>query len=203
MKRTLIALLAATTMTAAIPAIASAQPGWMSVNERQANLDARIEAGVRSGQVTRDEAVRLRAEFNGIASLEGQYRASAPGLTNAERADLDRRFDVLSGRIQIARNDVDPRWNPGAWENINARQIRLDARIDRAQRDGRLTRREARGLRSDFRYIARLEAQYRASRPGLTVAERADLDRRFDVLSARIHDESTDRQYGYGYGRGR
>lgn len=203
MKRTILTLLAATTLTAAIPAIASAQSQWLSINQRQANLDARIDAGVRSGQLTGPEAANLRTEFRNIAGLEANYRRSAPGLTAPERADLDRRFDVLSGRITIASNDLDRRGNPGVWQNINDRQKRLDERIDRAQRNGRLDWREARSLRAEFRAIAQLEANYRKSRPGLTVAERADLDRRFDHLQDRIHDESRDRQYGYGYGYGR
>jgi len=36
----------------------------------------------------------LRAEFNGIARLEAQYRRSN-GLSLSERRDLDRRFDLL------------------------------------------------------------------------------------------------------------
>lgn len=80
-----------------------------------------------------------------------------------------------------------------AWQNINARQNRLEARINMGIRAGRLTRAEATRLRSDFRGLERLEAQYRRSRPGLTVAERRDLDRRFDALEARIRIESNDR----------
>ena len=38
-----------------------------------------------------------------------------------------------------------------AWQNINARQNRLEARINMGIRAGRLTRAEATRLRSDFR----------------------------------------------------
>ncbi|OGN46018.1 MAG: hypothetical protein A2795_00285, partial [Caulobacterales bacterium RIFCSPHIGHO2_01_FULL_67_30] len=38
---------------------------WSSINARQANLDRRIDQGVRSGQLSRREATRLRGEFNG------------------------------------------------------------------------------------------------------------------------------------------
>lgn len=195
MKRTLLTLMAATSMAAAIPAIASAQP-WQNINQRQANLDQRIDVGVRNGQLTRAEADRLRVEFNGIARLEATYRASRPGLTVAEMADLDRRFDALSARIRFERSDRDDR----QWQNINQRQAALERRIERAMRDRRLSQREARSIRAEFQAIARLEANYRASRPGLTAAERADLDRRFDRLSARIRMDANDRDYGYGYG---
>jgi len=79
------------------------------------------------------------------------------------------------------------------WQNINARQARLDNRIDMGVRSGRLTRTEAYQLRAEFRQIANLEARYR--RNGLSLAERRDLDRRFDRLSAQLQRELTDRQH--------
>lgn len=81
--------------------------GWQSINQRQANLDRRIDMGVRNGQLSRREAVRLRAEFNQIARLEARYRRG--GLTQWERADLDRRFDRLSAQIRSERRDRDNR----------------------------------------------------------------------------------------------
>jgi hypothetical protein len=86
----------------------------------------------------------------------------------------------------------------GAWMNINQRQAQLDRQIDRGLRTGDLTRAEAARLRNEFRQIARLEQRYRMN--GLTMRERADLDRRFDRLAAQIRWERNDRQYGQGYG---
>jgi hypothetical protein len=83
----------------------------------------------------------------------------------------------------------------GGWMNINQRQADLDRRIDRGLRRGDLTRAEAQNLRREFRQIARLEQRYRAD--GLNMRERADLDRRFDQLAARIRWERNDNQYGY------
>ena len=62
-----------------------------------------------------------------------------------------------------------------------------------------LARREARGLRYEFNQLARLEAHYR--RNGLSRWERQDLDRRFDILEARIRYERRDRddRRGRGY----
>lgn len=173
---------------ATVPA-ATAQAGWQNINQRQAQLDQRIDQGVRTGQLTRNEAARLRAEFRGIADLEIRYRRSAPGLTVAERRDLDRRFDALSRKIRAERHDGQ---GAGNWWNINQRQAQLDRRIDQGVRSGQLTRAEAVRLRAEFRGIVALEARYRQSRPGLTMAERADLDRRFDVLARKIRWERRD-----------
>src|SRR5689334_13366194 len=104
-KRTHIALMAGAALT--LTAGAAAAQGWMSINERQAQLDQRIDAGVRSGDLSRNEAMRLRAEFNGLASLESRYRVN--GLSPSERADLDRRFDQLAMQVRAERHDGDRR----------------------------------------------------------------------------------------------
>ncbi len=185
MKKLLAMAVAASALAFAAPA--SAQ-GWQSINQRQAQLDQRIDVGVRNGSLTRNEAVRLRAEFNDLARLEARYRAG-DGLSYGERQDLDRRFDALSQRIRYERNDRQDRGD-GNWMPINQRQRNLDARIDAGVRDGSLSRREADRLRAEFRTIAAIERDYR--RNGLSQRERADLDRRFDRLSATIQAESRD-----------
>ena len=80
---------------------------WQSINARQANLDRRIDQGVRNGQISRREATRLRGEFSSILRLEANYRRG--GLTAWERQDLDRRFDRLSAQVRSERNDRDHR----------------------------------------------------------------------------------------------
>ena len=70
-------------------------------------LDNRIDAGVRSGRLSRGEAVRLRAQFREIANTEARYRRN--GLTMAERRSLERMFDGLENRLTIALNDRDRR----------------------------------------------------------------------------------------------
>ena len=80
-----------------------ARNDWVSINQRQAQLDQRIDRGVRNGSLNRREAYRLRGEFNQIARLEARYRVN--GLSNWERADLDHRFDRLSAQIRAERND--------------------------------------------------------------------------------------------------
>ncbi|HEY9217251.1 MAG TPA: hypothetical protein VIO94_04325 [Phenylobacterium sp.] len=76
---------------------------WMNINQRQAQMERRIERGLQSGRLSRAEAYRLRAEFNQIARLEARYRAN--GLSTVERADLDRRFDRLAMQIRFEGRD--------------------------------------------------------------------------------------------------
>jgi hypothetical protein len=209
MKKLLAMAVAASTLAIAAPASAQV---WQSIDTRQANLDARIDAGVRSGDLTRAEALRLRAEFRDIARLEAHYRASY-GLSLAERRDLDRRFDALSARIRYERNDEqdrygrygrdddrygrgDDRYGRGddnygrGWVSINARQRVIENRIYSGMRSGRLSEREAGRIRAEFGDIVRLEARYR--RNGLNRWERVDLERRFDHLDRLITAEARD-----------
>jgi hypothetical protein len=90
---------------ATVPSVASAQNygNWQTINSRQANLDRRIDMGIRNRTLSRNEAIRLRAEFRQVAQLEARYRRG--GLSLGERRDLDRRFDALSARIKYERND--------------------------------------------------------------------------------------------------
>jgi hypothetical protein len=196
MKPTLIALAAAGALSVALPAAAQS---WAPIDARQAMLETRIDQGLRNRSLTQGEAMRLRAEFRDIATLEGRYRATG-GLQNWERQDLDQRFDRLSAQIRMERADGQVRGGngyganaPGAWQSVQQRQANLDRRIDVGLRNGTLTRREAQRLRNEFRDIAAVEARYRVN--GLNPAERADLDRRFDRLSAMIRVERADNQY--------
>ena len=83
------------------------QANWQNINQRQANLDRLIDRGIQTGALSRREAGRLRGEFNALARLEQNYRRG--GLTQWERADLDRRFDRLAAQIRYERRDNDNR----------------------------------------------------------------------------------------------
>lgn len=216
MKKMTLALVAATALTLSAGA-AAAQPGygrgdsyargdgrWMPIDQRQAQLDARIDAGVRNGDLTRNEAIQLRGEFNALANLEARYRVN--GLSNWERSDLERRFDILSTHIRFERHDAqDRQWyggrnwtdSRGRWVSIDRRKAQLDRRIDQGVQSGQLTRDEAGRLRAEFNELVRVERLYR--RNGLSSMERAGLDTRFDKLAVRIRLERTDDDRRLGY----
>ena len=118
MKTMILTLAAATALTAGA---AAAQPygygredsRWVPIDQRQERLAFRIDQGVRSGQLTGREAWRLRTAFNEIARLEVRYRRN--GLSNWERADLDRRMDLLTSEVRMARRDDDRRYGANEY----------------------------------------------------------------------------------------
>ncbi len=83
-----------------------------------------------------------------------------------------------------------PAYHAPAWHSFAQRRSSLERRIDHAARSRAISPREARSLRAELNGIVRLEAQYR--RGGLSRREIADLDRRYDRLSARIRIERAD-----------
>lgn len=101
MKKFAMLLVGLGVATAALPAAAAP---WQNINQRQAQIERQIDQGIRNGAISRREAVNLRGEFRQISQLEQRYRRSN-GLSMAERRDLDRRFDVLSRKVRIDRND--------------------------------------------------------------------------------------------------
>jgi hypothetical protein len=199
MRKLLAMAVAAAALAVAAPASAQV---WQSINQRQAQLDSRIDAGVRDGSLTRQEAIRLRGEFNDLSRLEARYRVN--GLSFGERADLDRRFNTLSSQIRYQRNDGQDRGDRGGWNNgrgnewtpISARDRQIQARINDGIRNRTLSPQEASRLRDSFHEILRVEA--RAMRGGMNRAERRELDRLYDRLDYRITAELRDRNYWFG-----
>jgi hypothetical protein len=81
---------------------------------------------------------------------------------------------------------------PG-WVPVSQRAARVEMRIDEGVRSGGLTRGEARDLRAQLNDLQRLEVRY--LRNGLNLAERRDLNVRYDRLVDRVFRERDDRQH--------
>jgi hypothetical protein len=81
------------------------------VDKRERNQRTRIRSGVATGEVTRPEARRLRAEQRNIRRTE--KRAKADGdVTPAEQAKLQRKQNRASRDIRRQKHDAQDR--PGA-----------------------------------------------------------------------------------------
>jgi hypothetical protein len=94
-----------------------------------------------------------------------------------------RHHDDRGGRYEQDRG--------GGWQNISQRKYQLDRRIDRGERNGSLSRREAARLRFDLDALVYLERSY--MRGGLSYREREELSRRYDRLSFQVREERRDR----------
>src|SRR4051812_23949103 len=101
MIRTVLAFAAATSLaTAALPAFAQSAPAsWKPLPQRQDQVAAEIADGVEKGTLSDLQARGLRDQFKGLLDLEDQYRKT--GMTPAQQADLQARYDTLDARIKV------------------------------------------------------------------------------------------------------
>lgn len=78
----------------------NAQVSQNTLQSRIATLNARLQAGVDSGAITRAEARPIRQQIRYLAQLEQRY--SADGLTTQERRDLQQRFRYTRQQLRAA-----------------------------------------------------------------------------------------------------
>ena len=161
--------------------------GGRPLSERRATLDARIDAGVRNGSLTRRDADQLRAEYNELVRIEASYAADGR-LTAQEQADLSDRYDTLSRSVrqEVRGNDYDDD-DDRRWRPLAERRANFETQIERALDDRSISRTEATRLRADFQALVQLEASY--GRNGLDARETADLRSRYQGLRARLNDD--------------
>ena len=105
MKRLFMMAFAATTLAASVvPANAQFSFGG-GVNGIESRLQGRINAGIRSGALTRGEASRLQSRLQQINQLEMRLRGSGNGLSWQERQKLQNRLNSLSNDINRQLSD--------------------------------------------------------------------------------------------------
>jgi hypothetical protein len=85
---------------------------------------------------------------------------------------------------------------PADWQPLAQRQADVDRKIELGEASGALSDLQARDLRSQFKGLLNLEAQYRES--GLTQHQREDLQARYDTLDHRIRVNSDPVSYPAG-----
>lgn len=104
------AIITAVTLVGFIGVTASAFAGTRDpgVNARQHRQHERIHQGVRSGELTKDEAKGLRQEERGVRQEERAYKSDGK-LTAQERADLHRDQNKVSHDIYQEKHDDEKR----------------------------------------------------------------------------------------------
>ncbi len=75
----------------------------------------RIEQGIRSGTLTREEAHRLQEEFSRVRYDENRARADGH-LDYRERMRLDRELDRLERHISYLKHNEEQRGNRGGGQ---------------------------------------------------------------------------------------
>jgi hypothetical protein len=76
-----------------------------SINAREARQQQRIDQGIYSGELTKNEIRRLEREQNRIDRVEDRYRTSGDGLSPRERERLQRALNHSSRDIYRQKHD--------------------------------------------------------------------------------------------------
>ncbi len=78
------------------------------INHRQHNQHARIAGGVKSGELSKDEAKDLRGDQRELRQKERAYKADGE-LTKTERKDLHKDLNENSKEIYQEKHDDETR----------------------------------------------------------------------------------------------
>jgi hypothetical protein len=98
--------------TGALAAVTFAHPlvaGAQVIRERQQHQQERISEGVKSGQLTKKEAMKLEAEQAKIQRKKRRYKKSGGTLTPQEKADIMSDQDKASKHIYKEKHDAQTR----------------------------------------------------------------------------------------------
>jgi hypothetical protein len=181
--------------TIAAPAFANHDVGEFF--QRNINQQARIEKGLRSGELTTDEAAGLQRDQGRIARMQADAIDDGV-LTEAERERIRRMQDRAGEDIYYEKHNRETGdSNSASAQRMLAsveRNLRQQARIQRGIDSGQLTAREVADL---LHGQARLNwRQARVARDGWVGADeqgRVDYaqNRQSERIWERKHDEST------------
>ncbi len=176
------ALVAAGTSGAQTPGVVGPLPPTSPVQQRLADQERRIGAGLLDGSLTAGEAARLQREESNLNREWARDKADGV-ITPQERARMERDLNRASRDISNERHDAQTA-NPN--NPINQRLGNQADRIANGIQGGSLTNREAARLERGESRIAREEARFRRD-GNLSPWERRKLNRDLNRESRRIY----------------
>lgn len=107
MKKILLTLAAIPAATFAIEASAQTNAnagGAVAIETRIANLEARFDAAMRAGVLTREEQLAISTQLSQLRSLERQYARN--GLTSRERRTLQQRIRNVRDQLRSSAGNA-------------------------------------------------------------------------------------------------
>ncbi len=131
MKRLLVTMAAVSALSVAAPAAAQYAGGGIQAQMEQ--LQLRLQAGVRSGAISRGEAIRLREQLGQLTRLERQYGQG--GFSRRELGDLQQRIQAARQALRYAERSADNRYDRNADGRDDRYDRNRDGYDDRYDRD--------------------------------------------------------------------
>jgi uncharacterized membrane protein YebE (DUF533 family) len=145
---------------AAAPAMAQ-NTGTPQIDNARQSVNARIQQGMQTGQITPSEAQMLMRRERELDAREAAYKSDGRA-TPQERQALRNEVAALGAEVErmIANQDVVRQG--GSTPGIDRASDNIGQRIDEGLRTGRISQREARMLHRQHRAIERHEEAYKS-----------------------------------------
>ena len=157
--------------------------GQTPLANQRAQFESRVDAEIRTGALNQATGARLKADYYELVQLEARYGADRR-FTTAERTTLADRYGDLT---QVLADRAYADAGTSTTAEVADGRAAFDARVDAALAARRITRAEARRLKTEYAALAGREAGYLGDGM-ISGQERADLDARLDALDARLPD---------------
>lgn len=156
-----------------------------SIDQQQRDIHMRIQQGIDSGLITRDEAEKLHRRERDIAFREAHIKGDND-VSPQERDRLQRDLNALRADVErkLENNRVAAQPD-GYLPDIAGREEQIGKRIDYGISAGLITRTEAQRLRQRENDIYRRETGFRAD-GRITPSERDQLQRDLDALNRDV-----------------
>lgn len=150
-------------------------------------IERRINDGIASARLTKEQADTLKAELTKLSSVEEGYRLSTPGLTADESLELLVAYNQMAAKVddRMRQNGVSP---AELLERLN--QLRL--RVGEVTFEGLLTLQQADEFQRNVNNALENTAKARAMEGGLSYAEGLrlayDLERLAGNIEAQVRE---------------
>ena len=165
------------------------------IRDRETRQQERIANGVQSGELTPAETARLEARETELRKQIADDRSANGGkLTPAERAQINKELDGIGVRIHHQKHDAQTTTAHPVTE-VGKREQTQQGRIAGGVASGQLTPAETSRLEAREAVLRKQIADDRSANGGkLTPAERTQINKELDEISARIYKQKHDAQ---------
>ena len=160
----------------------------LGLNRKQ-NQERRINSGVETGQLTSNEAAKLRQEQAAIQATRAAYKASGGKISSSEKAVLQNMRDQASKHIYNQKHD-----GRVVEGSVAHGQKQMNRRIENGSENGSLTDREEEKLENqmdEYRYLRRGLA---SDEDGITQEDAEILKQRQQEIKKQIFKQKHDKQ---------
>lgn len=175
---------------AVAPAVAQ---GSAELDQRIAEIGARLDTGLRSGSLTGPEHRALRNRLQAVMQLKARY--AADGISGQEAEQLRQKLSAIEAGVKRQAGDAQKvETKPvDSFAEIDRRLESLKQRIDAGAAEKQLTPAETQALRDRLSATTRVVERYRADNM-LSPDERRDVNTRLAALSAGTARQRHDAQ---------